>query len=42
MLPPTLLPTAESGTFLDGLDAGYTPDSAGDSANPLDSAFARS
>lgn len=40
MLPLSLLPTAESGTFLDGLDAGISPEPAGAGSDALETAFA--
>ncbi|MEO1201655.1 MAG: flagellar hook-length control protein FliK [Pseudomonadota bacterium] len=40
MLPLSLLPTTESGTFLDGLDAGVSPESAGAGSDALQTAFA--
>ena len=40
MLPLTLLPTSESGSFLDSLDTLNAPVSEGDSGSALDTAFA--
>jgi len=40
MLPSTLLPNSESGTFLNSLETGASPVSTGDSGATLDTAFA--